>query len=257
MLQELTDLPSGLVGVKAVGTVTKQDYEQVLEPMLARAEREHRRLRFLYELGPELEAFTPDAAWEDMRVGLGSLRLLDGCAVVTDVDWIRSAVALTRFMFPCPVRAFASAVRERAKTWLLELPENPSLVAHLLPDAGVLVIEVQHALRGRDFETLAKTVDPWIQSHGALHGVVVHAHTFPGWENLPSFLQHVRFLLGHQREIKRLAFAVDGMIAHIAPRVADILLKPEVKAFGYGDLSSAVAWARDGARDAAPARATS
>jgi hypothetical protein len=46
-------------------------------------------MRLLYQFGPGFERIAPVALWADIRLGLGYLRLLDGCAVVSDVEWIR------------------------------------------------------------------------------------------------------------------------------------------------------------------------
>lgn len=78
MLEQLKDLPSGVDGVKAVGEVSKEDYEKVVAPFFEGARREGRRLRFLYELGPEFKSFTAGAAWEDAKIGLSSIRLFEG-----------------------------------------------------------------------------------------------------------------------------------------------------------------------------------
>ena len=68
MLERLKGLPPGVEGVKASGKVSKEDYDQVLEPMLNEARKEGRRVRFLYELGAEFEGITPAAAWEDAKM---------------------------------------------------------------------------------------------------------------------------------------------------------------------------------------------
>jgi hypothetical protein len=78
MLEKLKDLPPGIAGLKATGKVTKEDYERVFEPLVDGARREGRRLRFLYDMGPGFEGFTPSAAWEDAKLGLRSIRLFDG-----------------------------------------------------------------------------------------------------------------------------------------------------------------------------------
>ena len=70
MLEKLNDVPREVVAVKAVGRLTREDYEKVLEPLIDDARREGRRLRFLYQVGPEFEGFTPGAAWEDAKLGL-------------------------------------------------------------------------------------------------------------------------------------------------------------------------------------------
>lgn len=243
MIEKLTDLPSGIDGVKALGKISKEDYEQVFVPLLDEARREGRRVRFLYQLGPEFEGFTPAAAWEDAKIGLHSMRLFDGCAVVTDLAWIRDITRLAGFLMPCPVRVFDNQERDRAIGWLGSLPEGAAISHRLLPDSGVIVVEVKQALRAQDFDALAFTADTWIEAHGNLQGLVIHAREFPGWENFGSFLRHVRFVRNHHREVKRIAIAADSKLASLAPGIAEHFIKAEVKSFGYDELDTAIAWA--------------
>ncbi len=51
MLEKLTDVPAGVEALRAVGTVSKNDYETVFEPLVDQARRTGRRLRFLYQIG--------------------------------------------------------------------------------------------------------------------------------------------------------------------------------------------------------------
>lgn len=51
MLETLRDLPPGVTGVRAVGRVSREDYERTFEPLLDDARRDGRRLRLLYEVG--------------------------------------------------------------------------------------------------------------------------------------------------------------------------------------------------------------
>ena len=124
MLEKLKNLPRGIAGVRAIGKVSKEDYEHVFVPLLDEARREGRRVRFLYQLGPEFEGFTPGAAWEDAKIGLHSMRLFDGCAVVTDLGWIRESTRLMGFLMPCPVRSFDDRELDKAIQWLSSLPES-------------------------------------------------------------------------------------------------------------------------------------
>ncbi|MEO8502372.1 MAG: STAS/SEC14 domain-containing protein [Acidobacteriota bacterium] len=243
MIEKLADLPPGVEGLKAVGTVSKEDYERVVEPMLDEARQAGRRLRFLYQFGPDFEKFTPSAAWEDAKVGLRSMQLFDGVAVVSDVAWLREAVHLAGFLMPCPVSTFSYKERDSAVAWLQQLPEDTGVSHRLLPDSGVIVVEVKRALRAHDFDALALTADTWIEAHGELRGLVIHTREFPGWENLPSLLGHLRFVRGHHRKIERVALAADTKLATFAPHLAEHFIKAEVKAFGYDELESAIAWA--------------
>ena len=133
MLERLQNLPAGIDGLKAVGKITKQDYEEVFEPLLDAARRDGRRLRLLYQLGAEFDGFTPGAAWEDAKLGLRSMRLFDGCAIVTDIAWIRESTRLVRFFLPCPVQVFSNEQRENAIEWLSTLPRRCCHVAPASP----------------------------------------------------------------------------------------------------------------------------
>ena len=243
MLERLKDLPDGVDGVRARGRVTRDDYEQVLEPILAEARSQGRRLRFLYHFGREFEGFTAGAAWEDARVGWHYLRLFERCAIVSDVGWIRETSRLVGVMLPCPVKAFGNSAWQEALAWLRGPAEGARLMHRLLPEVGVLVVEPGGPLRPEDFDALALTVDPWIEAHGTLRGLVVHAREFPGWENVAGFLRHLRFVRDHHRKVRKIALAASGRLAEWAPKLAEHFVDAEVRHFGYDELDRAIAWA--------------
>jgi hypothetical protein len=244
MIERVRDLPEGVDGLRATGMVTKDDYERVLQPILDEARSQGRRIRLLYHFGAEFEGFTPGGAWADARLGLHYLRLFERCAIVSDIAWVRESSRLVGAMMPCPVRVFANAEWQGALDWLSSpTPEGPALPHRLLAESGVLVVEPGRPLRSEDFDALAMVVDPWIEAHGELRGVVVHAREFPGWENLGAFFRHVRFVRDHHRRVRRIALAVGGRLADLAPALAEHFVAAEVKHFGYGDLDDAIAWA--------------
>ncbi len=243
MLERLENLPNGIDGLKAVGKVTKEDYQNVFQPLLDDARRDGRRLRLLYQLGPEFDGFTAGAAWQDAKLGLHSLRRFDGCAIVSDIVWIRESARLVGFILPCPVQVFSNAEREKAVVWLAQIPAGVATSHQLLPESGVIVVDVGAALRAQDFDAIALTADTWIEAHGELHGIVIHAREFPGWESLESFFGHLRFIRNHHQMVARVALATDSKLASVAPRIAEHFVKAEVKAFPYDAIETAIAWA--------------
>jgi stage II sporulation SpoAA-like protein len=243
MLERLVSLPVGIDGVKAVGKVSQQDYQQVFDPLIDDARRANRRLRLLYQFGPEFEGFTAGGVWEDASVGLRSLRLIEGLAIVSDVSWIRDSSRLLAFFMPGPVRHFGNVQFADAVAWLQSLPQDAGVSHRLLADRGVIVVEVTQALRARDFDELAVTADTWIEAHGRLQGLVIHARRFPGWENLGGLIRHVRFVRDHHRKIARIAIAADGELATLAPRLGEHFVQAEVKSFPFDAVESAIAWA--------------
>jgi hypothetical protein len=243
MLEPVDDLPAGVLGLRAKGTVSRDDYERVAFPQLEAARREGRRLRFVYHLGPEFRGFTPLAAWEDFRIGVRYLRLFERCAVVTDLDWVRVATRAARPLMPCPVKVFSNDRFDDAVAWL-GAPQESSVTFRMVPERGVLIVEPHGRLQAEDFDALDTAADTWIESaDGSLRGIVVHAPRFPGWENLGSLLRHVRFVRDHHRKIRRVALAADGAVAGMAPGLVEHFVDAELKQFGARDLEAAVVWA--------------
>ena len=259
MLQRIPDVPDGIDALAAIGTLTRQDYEQSIEPILDEARRSSRRIRLLVQLGPEYDGYTAGAAWEKTANAFRSpslLRLLDGYAVVTDLHWLHEWTHVMGFLLPFPLRVFGNDERDEAIAWLSALPEGPGVSHYLMSESGVLVVEVTAPLRAQDFDALAATADAWLETHDALPGVVIHARQFPGWENAASMLRHFRFVRDHHREIRRVALAADGALAQLAPRLAEHFVRAEIKRFDYDELDEAVVWAGQAAGERSATRAS-
>jgi SpoIIAA-like len=151
--------------------------------------RDGRRLRLLVRIGPEYRGFTAGVVWEKAEVGLGTpslLRLFDGYALVTDLGWLREWTHVMGFLMPFPLRVFGLDQTDEAMAWLRALPEGPGVTHRLLPESGVIVVEVSEPLRAPDFDALAVTADGWLDTHDAVPGIVIHARELPGWDHPPS-----------------------------------------------------------------------
>ena len=243
MLEAISDLPEGVVGLRASGTVSRQDYDRVVEPMLAAAYREGRRVRFLYHMAPEFKGFTPGAAWEDARIGMQYLRLFERCAIVSDKAWLRSASRVVGTLLPCPVKTYEDQDYAAAVAWLASPVAARSVTYKLIPESNVLLVEPHGSLAVDDFDAIAAAVDAWIDNGHELAGIVVHARAFPGWESLGSMLRHVRFVRDQQRRVRRVAIAVDGKLAKLAPSLVETFVSAQVQHFGYEELDRALEWA--------------
>lgn len=114
-------MPDGIQALEAVGTVTAGDYDRVFAPVVDRARQTGSRMRLLYQFGPAFQRITPGALWADGRLGMSYTRLLDGCAVVSDLGWIRAAARSIGAWMPCPVRVFEDNERDEAVAWLASL----------------------------------------------------------------------------------------------------------------------------------------
>ena len=118
MIDILTGFPDDVVAFAAKGKVTRSDYADVLVPKVEEAFARRKKIRCYYELGPQFSGMDPGAAWEDFKVGLGHISGWEKVAIVTDVDWIRGAVNVLRFMVPGEVRVFGVSQASEARTWI-------------------------------------------------------------------------------------------------------------------------------------------
>jgi hypothetical protein len=246
MLKKLDHLPAGVVGVEASGKVTREDYETVLLPLIDQSYEEGEKLRFLYHFGSAFKGFTPGATWEDFKIGRRVLNRIERCAIVSDVEWIRTTSRFFGALMPCPVRVFSNDQMAEAKAWVAGMVDERSFEFDLRTEQGVLVIEPVAALRAEDFDRLAAVVDPWLERHHDLKGVVVHLNAFPGWDDFESFKRHLRFVRGHHKKVQRLAVSGDGLVASLIPRLASLFVEAEVKTFSGDMLDDAIAWAAEG-----------
>ena len=70
MISLIADLPGNILGFRASGIVTGEDYEKVLVPALEEKLGEVQKVHLLYQLDEGFEKFDLGAMWEDAKVGL-------------------------------------------------------------------------------------------------------------------------------------------------------------------------------------------
>ena len=125
MIERIEGLPDGIDGVRCAGKLTREDYDVVVVPLLDEVRRANRKLRCLVEVDG-FDGITPDAAFEDVRLGLQALGSFEGCAVVSDLGWVGSVLRLAAFLMPYPLQAFPTNRRDEAISWLQNLPAASS-----------------------------------------------------------------------------------------------------------------------------------
>jgi SpoIIAA-like len=120
MLKPISDLPKGVIGFSAEGTVTDADYKNVLIPSVEDALKSGGKIRFLYVLGPDFRNYAPGAMWDDTLFGARHYFDFDRIACVTDHEVYAAMIRSFGVLMPAAVRVFAVKELEAAKTWLAE-----------------------------------------------------------------------------------------------------------------------------------------
>jgi len=118
MIEILNDLPEGIVGAVASGTVTGDDYESVLMPAVLDATAGDKKAKFLLVFGDDFEGYDAQAAKDDAKLGAHYWSDFERIAFVSDHTVYRSLVKGFGFLMPGEVRVFPMADLDPAKEWL-------------------------------------------------------------------------------------------------------------------------------------------
>jgi len=242
MITVMNDLPERVLGLKASGEVTAEDYKTVLVPAIEKQLTRHKKVRLLYVFGDEFKGYTGGAAWEDAKVGMKHLTSFERVAVVTDVDWIENVIRAFGFAVPGEVRVFDGDDFEEARQWISEPASMGHLSFDLIEDKGVLVLQPQGELDAADFERLGAEIDPYIEKVGALNGLMIVAEHFPGWDDFAALTSHIRFVREHHSKIRRVALVTADRLVSALPRMASRFVDAEVRAFPMDGRDEAVLW---------------
>jgi hypothetical protein len=246
MIEVMTDLPDRVLGLKASGEVTADDYKTVVVPAIEEKLTKHKKVRLLYVIGDEFKGYTGGAAWEDAKVGMKHLTSFERVAVVTDVDWIGNMIKAFGFALPGEVRVFDDDDLGGARQGISEPPSQGHLSFELIEEQGVVILEPKGELEAADFERLSTEVDPYIETTGGLNGIMVVAEHFPGWDDFAALTSHIRFVREHHRKIRRVALVTADRLVSALPRFASRFVDAEVRAFPVEGRDEALLWVGQG-----------
>jgi SpoIIAA-like len=123
LIEKVTDLPPGTLGFRASGTITSDEYRQMMEPIYAALERGE-KLNIYFELGDDFHGLDSGALWQDVKaagsVGLKHRSSWQRMALVTDKDWVRHGASAFGWLAPGELRLFESSERDEARAWVAE-----------------------------------------------------------------------------------------------------------------------------------------
>lgn len=112
----------------------------------------------------------------------------------------------------------------------------------LMKPEGILIITPHAPLSEADFGGLSAAVDAYLSGHPMLHGVMIHAEAFPGWESFGGFTAHMRFVGEHHKKVERVALVTDSKFAAIAESLGMHFSVAEIKHFPFADDEQALEW---------------
>lgn len=115
MIQELSDMPAGVIGFEAGGKLQAEDYRDVVLPALERAASTG-EVRFVIVIR-DFHGMSGGALWQDLKMGFEHLRAWKRTALVTDIEWMSRLTDLFGWMTPGETKTFSLAQRDEAVKW--------------------------------------------------------------------------------------------------------------------------------------------
>ena len=121
MIEQLEDMPDGVLGFDISGEVTRADYDDVLMPPIIGQIEDGGKVRALVQIGPDFEGYEAGAVWEDLKAGgkwgVGRHASWERIAVVTYSRKLRALMSAFGWMSPGELKVFKLEELEAAKTW--------------------------------------------------------------------------------------------------------------------------------------------
>ncbi len=118
MFTLLHDLPTNVVGVRATGVISKDDYENVLLPRMADLYQRTGSVSLLLQLETELHNYTSGAWLEDAKLGLRYFAKWRKVAIVSNKNGIKWFTDTFGLLVPGTYKGFMLADLVEAKRWV-------------------------------------------------------------------------------------------------------------------------------------------
>ena len=107
---------------------------------------------------------------------------------------------------------------------------------------SIAVFSPDNQLSEEDFKRAASIVDPYIEQHGKLNGLIISAELFPGWNSFSGLVSHLSFVKDHHKHIRCVGLVTNSPLGSLAESLASHFVAAEVRAFPYSELDLARSW---------------
>lgn len=118
MIEFMPETKGNVVGIRATGTLTDNDYKQVLIPKMKQLFAEYGRLRILIYMDDQFVGWDLAAAWDDATFGLRHGVDFEKIAVVGGPRWVALCVTIIAFLIAGMTRSFPADKLRDAWDWV-------------------------------------------------------------------------------------------------------------------------------------------
>jgi len=117
MIQKINSLPENMVGFRAVGEITADDFDQIVLPAVKDIVEKTGQLNYMLVIDTSLENFTAGAWIKDAILGIKNLTKWHRAAIVSDSVAIKKFTDFFSVLIPGEFRGFDHESLQDAIDW--------------------------------------------------------------------------------------------------------------------------------------------
>jgi hypothetical protein len=118
MIQHLQDLPLNIVGFRAIGEITEQDFTETVMPKVKALIDKTDKLNYLLVLDTSVKNITIGAWMQDAMMGIKHLTKWNKAAIVTDEESVRNFTNFFSYLMPGEFKGFEHEQLNEAINWV-------------------------------------------------------------------------------------------------------------------------------------------
>lgn len=120
MIEPLENLPAGVIGFRAVGTIEASDYREMLDPAIDAALAAHEKVNIVVVMGDDFDHYSLGAMWEDSKLVGRPLSSWGRAAIVTDNEVLGGLANAFGGLVPGDFKVFPLDRQSEAVAWVGE-----------------------------------------------------------------------------------------------------------------------------------------
>ncbi|MPS65740.1 STAS/SEC14 domain-containing protein [Chryseobacterium sp.] len=117
MITIIPEAPENVAAFNVTGEVTKEDFENLVFPVVKAKVEHFRELNYLLYLDTDIDNFTVGAWFEDLLLGLKNLANWNRAAIVTDKKGIQNFTDIFSVLMPGEFKSFPKENLYNALYW--------------------------------------------------------------------------------------------------------------------------------------------
>ena len=117
MIKNLSKTNENLAVFEVSGSISKEDYERVIFPVLEELHAQNDKLNMVYIMDAKISDYSFGAMWEDALVGMKYFSKWHRVALVSDNSNLNKTVDFLSKLLPGKFKGFAKSDQEEAIHW--------------------------------------------------------------------------------------------------------------------------------------------